>query len=231
MERDWCSASEEDAADTASLQPAQGVPKQCKFNIYSNITRKGGSFPSEPFKIPTAKFFIRYLQWNIDFSQMLSQRCHLQLPHPASHVPLPPRAPSWGLWWDQSGSRSPALLGTALDAAVWSHPWALYITYFLYFFAQKVVLILLDHPCWFGIISMLWGKLCSGLSVLLPVRKYLWSKESTHIPVSKYSPAHVSVSLLQFLQHWCEELPCLPVLKGLSISPVKFWKCRGVWNL
>lgn len=33
VKRDWCSASEEDAADAASLQPAQGVSKQCKFNI------------------------------------------------------------------------------------------------------------------------------------------------------------------------------------------------------
>lgn len=50
----------------------------------------------------------------------------------------------------------------------------------------------------------------------------------THTHACEQIAAHVSDSLLQFLWHFCEELLCLAVLKGLSISPVKFWKFRGL---
>lgn len=57
VESDWHSTSEEGV----------GVTKQCKFNIYINITRKQGSSPSDPLKVPSAKFFLRYSQQSIDF--------------------------------------------------------------------------------------------------------------------------------------------------------------------
>ena len=101
--RDWHSVSEEDAANTASLQAAQGVPKQCKFNIYTNITRKWGSSPSESLTVPSAKFFLRYLQQSIDFHKCWA-RCvtcshHTSLPCPfASQGSF--LVPSWSPRWE-----------------------------------------------------------------------------------------------------------------------------------
>lgn len=173
VERDWHSTSEEGV----------GVTKQCKLNIYINITRKRGSSPSDPLKVPSAKFFLRYSQQSIDFHKcwawgVTCSHC-TSIPCPfASHSSF--LVPSQSLRWDPVWLSSPAPLHSALDAAAWAHPWARYIRYFLYVFAQKAVFILLDPLCWVGIISVLWGKTHSGLSVLPSVHKYRRSKENAH---------------------------------------------------
>lgn len=81
--------------------------------------------------------------------------------------------------------------------------------------------------------SMLWGKMGSGLSVLLSVHKHLRSMEKAAMCLCRsiYSPARGSGYLLLFLWHHCGELLLLAVFAGLSIGPVKFWRLWGEWNL
>lgn len=94
VERGWHGMSEEDAANTATLQTAQGLPKHCEFNIRIDITRKWGSSPPESLKVPKCQAFLAAKN---QFSKMLGQMCHMWPPHPPPCVPLSPRAPSRSL--------------------------------------------------------------------------------------------------------------------------------------
>lgn len=163
---------------------------------------------------------------------MLGQKCHRQPPH--LRVPLPPRAPSWCLpgpcGTSQPGSRSPALLGSAPEAAAWTHSWVHHIRYFLHVLARKVGFVLLDSLCWVRIISTLWGKTGAGLFVLPSVHKHQWSTENApeYLLASPWFCLFTAISTALLRR---PSLLCLAVFTGLSIGPGRFWRLRGEWNL
>lgn len=154
MERDRHCASEDDAANAASLQPVQGGPKQCKFNAHINIANKQGSSPLESLKVPSAKFFFRYLQESIDFLKCWARGVT------CSHCnSLPVSLCLAGLLPHHCGGNhqlSFSSIAWLRSGCCCLHsPPARHNRYFLYVFAQKAVFVLLVPLCWVRIISVL----------------------------------------------------------------------------
>lgn len=125
-----------------------------------------------------------------------------------------------------TSSHSPALLGCALGAAAWAHPELVTTGISCMFLHRKQCL-----SCWFLFagsgLSVCFRKKCAQASVSFCLSKDTHGERRMHTRACEQIPACVSVSLSHFLHHCCEELHCLTVLKGSSISPVKFWKFRG----